>query len=203
MKAYGILGAFIFTLGSWTAQAATPIPLSGEYSFKGQIVEGSVSDYRVVYTFTDAGKVELRDLRSQGYYCEVKPRDTFLCQKIIASDGLPDVVRERVISRFNGYSVAFLNHAPEAPDIPENNAPDLKEWRIIQKVRIGETYYPFYRYQILGDTLHKIALGESGDEGAPYFVVNSGSQLSVIADVSKSNSKGYRIYRLQVVLNLN
>lgn len=197
MKLEILFSFLMLTFAGLTSQAAAaPFPLQGNYTFKGSLDLASTTDNRVVYAFTDQGKIDLENLRAEGYACEAKPRDTYLCKKNLSGDGLPENVKAAVVARAEPLQIAFLNHAPDAPDSLENDSPDLKEWRIMQKVQIGDRYWPSYRYLILQNEVHKIALGEGDETQILYFGVSSSEALSSYINIAQSNPKGFRQYRV-------
>ena len=193
---FSLIFSGLMTMGLSAIAAPAPLALNGSYTFKGSLEIGPTTDNRVVYGFTDQGKADLIQLRASGYACEAKPSNVYLCKKNLVNAELPEDIQAKVVSQAQALNISFLNHAPEAPDTLENDSEDLKEWQIMQKVQIGDHYWPGYRYQILGGRIHKVVLGEGGNTETIYFVVNSSDELASYVDMTQSNPQGFRQYRI-------
>jgi hypothetical protein len=189
-----ILISLTVGFSAWAAPA--PLALSGAYVFKGELEMAPTTDNRIVYAFTDQGKADLIQLQASGYGCEAKPSQTYLCKKNTTETQLPEDVKTRFVAQAQALSISFLNHAPEAPDTLENDSESLKEWQIMQKVQIGDSYWPSYRYQILEAQIHKVILGEGGETETIYFSVNSSQELGYYININQSNPHGFRQYRV-------
>ncbi len=137
----------------------SPIDLNGEYSYRGKIKLGQMSRNEPVYAFTNKGRERLKYLKSQGWTCTLKPRQTYLCSKKGVTKSIPIHIKERAEKLYTSLTVEFEEKNIEP--VLVNDAPLLKTYRFFKEVRNKGKVYPYFDYTI--STIHKVSWGEGLD----------------------------------------
>ncbi|MCR9203000.1 MAG: hypothetical protein NXH75_00370 [Halobacteriovoraceae bacterium] len=183
--------ALIFALISISSFAvSTPYELNGEFSFTGETKSIFSKRYEPVYAFTRSGRERLADLKSQGWSCAIKPRQTYLCSKADVAKQIPAHIEDRVDALYGSMKVEFENKT--VIPVLTNDAPALKEYRINKELIFNGKVYPYFDYRILksqnGD-LHRVLWGEGIHR--EEFIVLSEKLLWNVETFSDQEKKYY------------
>jgi hypothetical protein len=190
--------ALIFSslyLISW-ALAAKPYQLSGEYKFTETTNATFSKRYEPVYAFTQAGRERLTDLRSKGWSCSVKPRQTYLCSKANVASQIPSHVSQRAFGLFNSLKLSF-EELDVTPSLL-NDSPALTEYRFPKKVTFNGKTYPHFDYLIIhgqGYELHKVKWGEGLER--EEFLVENERFLKKVETFSDQEKKYYDLFVIE------
>lgn len=158
--------ASVLCLMSLPAVAAEEIllPEAGKLEYTREFTFDQKRTNEVVVTLNESGKARLKSLRDDGYACEYKGRETYLCWKIFSQNlTLEPAMEEKVHQHFASQSLIFS--ALEGSPNPIAEGDSYREYRIPQKVSWNGVNYEEYRYGIIGNDLHKIFIGEPAKDG--------------------------------------
>lgn len=178
---------------SFAFASAVPEDLMGTYTYQGQTESLMAREYLVVYGFTEKGRTQLQDLMTQGYVCTNTGREIFRCEKNLSSAQVPPAVADRINKKYAGLSIQFLNRVADPYLV--NDAVSLKEWEISQTVTFENRTFKKYRYMILNDEIHKIALGDFSASDAVYFTLSPQKSLQYLYEETEQRAQGYVVYR--------
>lgn len=159
MRTLVILSFFLSIL----AQAADlKLPTQGIHSFQGEFRVVQKTRYETVYSFTDAGRDRLEQLRKDGYSCMHKWNGIYLCSGLLPEDGTDKEVIERVQNKMQTYSkLEFFALRGDPSLISRGDSVEM--WEVPQEVSFGGVTYQNYRY-LITQGIHKIFLGEPAKE---------------------------------------
>lgn len=148
-------------LATHAADLNLNLPEQGSYLYTGESKLEIRKFHHIVYAQNEEGQAELSKLRENGFSCEYKNNQIFLCSIFVPSKfELSQDVQDRVNAYFseNSLEVSALANAPEK--LYQGDA--YVEYLVSQSIKMGAKNYPNYRYQISQD-LHKITLGNPAE----------------------------------------
>lgn len=165
-----------------------PEPLVGTYSFSDNIEGVMLLDVKVVYGFTKEGRAQLQELRSSGYACEAKPRQTYRCTDHLEIQRVNDEIKEKVFRKMNGLTWVEFKQMAGSVDL-ETDGESFKMWRVNRVATTPESEYKSYEYTWT-PSIEKVILRDESDALAPvYFNVVDEDTLSMQMSVSKTYSR--------------
>lgn len=185
--------ALLLSISSW-ADSSPSLPL-GTFKFQNiQVL--SIKHYEAVPSLN---KNRLKELRSQGYTCELTALDIYQCATFDKNLVLPEPLRQRLLTEVSSEVVTFQPF--QGVPTLESDGDTVKEWKVSQTLVINGQTYPAYRYQI-GQGVQKITplLGDAPQPLA--LIVVSGTQLWDPRTFTQHES-GHRHTQYFLALELN
>lgn len=152
--------------------------------------------YEPVYAFTRAGRERLKDLKAQGWSCQVKPRQTYLCSKANIASEIPSHISNRARALFNTLEVEFEDK--RVSPVILNEGTSLVEYRFHKSVTYNNKTYPHFDYLIIkgrGYDIHKVKWGEGLER--EEFLVESAQLLKKVETFSDQEKKYYDIFVIE------
>ena len=160
--------------------AANPFHLAGVYQFTGEIKKIQSKRVIPVYTFSEAGKRQLRELRAKGYQCKSLPRQTYRCQNFDNTLIPAPHVLKRAEKDYSSFDL-YISGAQVIPQIISEGE-SVIVYRFNKTIAVNEIELPYFDYQITygqNSIIHKLKFGE-GSRRKEFLVKNSGELQKVL-----------------------
>ncbi len=184
--------SLLFVLPSFSKAASTPYSFDGEYDYSGESLL-VVRDVELVYS---SDRARLKVLQSEGFQCLLQTA-VYRCTKFLHDEVIPSTIVAEIKSTYKNFNLVFLKSFGDP--VLTNDSELLKEWDILDQVKIESNLINNYRYYFLVEqNIHKFKI-ELNDQKF-WFIASDGENFyTPLKRIQKSsNSKRERIFDIAV-----
>lgn len=181
------------------AEILAPEPVLGTYVFVDKFEPVMAIDVKRVYGFTEAGRLQLKDLKSQGYTCKLLPRQTYRCRKHLELKTINKEIENKVFAKIEEHAwFDFLDVQGGTEQLVDGDS--YKVWRISRGVSTALGFYRSYEITWTPE-ISKVVLRDE-KEVLPTLYLNFGdlNSLNIQTSVAKTFDRDhFRIYVVRAI----
>lgn len=155
----------LLPLLAWSSSVSAPpsLPAPGLRAYQNTFRVSQKRKVEVIYAFTEKGRARLEALRAEGHSCVAGARQTYRCEKHLPTENAAAEIAGAVHGRLAGSQLKFGERKREPALLAEGTS--YEEWLVPQPVSFLGRDYAYYRYSILGGSLHKLMFGTPAEDG--------------------------------------